>query len=452
MQIIFNNKFIKNISLRSILIIKNIIYSFFLKGGVLLVSIFIVPITLNYLGTEEYGIWQVLSSITTWFYFFDMGLANGFRNKFTHAVAHNDTLLARKYLSTTYAIITLICLVFLLLFEFLNPMLNWAVILNSRNIEQHYIEFLVQMIFIFLCLKMIFSILNTTLIAYHKVALSGLVELIGSTFALFGTYILTKTVSGSLFWIGFINMALPVFVLIFASLLFYSKHLADFKPAFKYIDFSLSKGLFYKGFQFFVIQLAVLFVFTSNNMVITQLFGPASVTPFSIINKYFSIPLMGFSIIMAPLWSGFTDAYIKNEISWIKGTVKRLIKFWIIFAFLLTLMVLSLPFILKIWINTPIFYSQNLAYLMAFFVLLSSWNSIFSYFINGMDTIRVQFIGSIFLAVLNVPLSIFLCKYCSMGVEGVILSTILCLLPGAILSPYQYYLLINKKAKGIWLK
>jgi hypothetical protein len=39
-----------------------------------------------------------------------------------------------------------------------------------------------------------------------------------------------------------------------------------------------------------------------------------------------------------------------------------------------------------------------------------------------------------------------------MGIEGIMLSSCFCLLPGSILSPYQYHLIINKKAKGIWAK
>jgi hypothetical protein len=37
-------------------------------------------------------------------------------------------------------------------------------------------------------------------------------------------------------------------------------------------------------------------------------------------------------------------------------------------------------------------------------------------------------------------------------VSGVILATIICLLPSAIWSPIQYSKLVNQKARGIWNK
>jgi Na+-driven multidrug efflux pump len=193
-------------------------------------------------------------------------------------------------------------------------------------------------------------------------------------------------------------------------------------------------------------------MFTSNNVIISQLFGPEQVTPFSIINKYFSIPLMGFGIIIMPFWASFADAYFKNDIQWVKNMVKKLLYIWLALAVCLIIMVLILPSILDIWIKRKLEYNQALIWYSALFVLISSWSSIFSNFINAVDKIRVQFWGSMLLVFINIPFSILLCKYFNMGIEGIMLSSCICLLPGCILSPYQYYLIINKKAKGIWLK
>jgi MscS family membrane protein len=76
-----------------------------------------------------------------------------------------------------------------------------------------------------------------------------------------------------------------------ASFIIFNTSFKEYKPSVASVDFSLSKGLFAKGLQFFVIQLASIFMFTSNNLVVAQLFGPMEVTTFSLVNKLFSIPL-----------------------------------------------------------------------------------------------------------------------------------------------------------------
>ncbi len=444
-------KFLPNTQQRSLNVFLNIFYSFFLKFGVAASGILLVPINLNYLETEDYGVWLTLSSITTWFYFFDIGLANGFRNKFTYAVSVDDHLLARRYLSTTYAIICIICASLIGIFEIVNYFLSWNHILNT-DIDSNTIQFLIQITFVMLCGKMILSILTTTLVAYHKVAISNTIEFVTSLMLLFITFIISKTTSSNIVLIGIINSATPVFILLIGSFLFYKSILKQFQPSFLLIDFKLSRLLFNKGIQFFLIQIALMLMFTSNNLIISQLFGPNQVTPFSIINKYFSIPLMGFGIIIIPFWASFSDAYFKNDFHWVKNMVKKLIYIWIALAVCLIIMALILPFVLDIWIKRKLEYNQALVWFTSLFILISCWNSIFYNFINAVDKIRVQFLVSIVLIIINVPLSIFLCKYCNMGTEGIMLSSCICLLPGSILSPYQYYLIINKKANGIWFK
>src|SRR5665811_795067 len=118
-------KFIKNFftqgNERSINAKKNIVFITVLKGLSIAISIFLVPITINYVNPTRYGIWLTLSSIVGWFYFFDIGLGNGLRNKFAEAIASGKTELARTYVSTTYAILIIIIAIILFLFFCINP-------------------------------------------------------------------------------------------------------------------------------------------------------------------------------------------------------------------------------------------------------------------------------------------------------------------------------------------
>ena len=75
---------------RSYEIQKNIVLSFLFKGISIIVSLVIVPLTLNYLNPTEYGVWLTLSSIMTWINLFDIGLGNGLRNKLTEALTLGD--------------------------------------------------------------------------------------------------------------------------------------------------------------------------------------------------------------------------------------------------------------------------------------------------------------------------------------------------------------------------
>ncbi len=86
-------------SSRSIAIKKNIIASLFLKGISILVSLQVVPLTINYINPTRYGIWLTLSSIVAWLSYFDLGFAHGFRNRFAEAVAKGDMAAVARNMS-----------------------------------------------------------------------------------------------------------------------------------------------------------------------------------------------------------------------------------------------------------------------------------------------------------------------------------------------------------------
>jgi O-antigen/teichoic acid export membrane protein len=107
---------------------RNIAGSLLVKGGSIAIGLVLIPMTIHYVSPPQYGIWLTLSSIIGWFSFFDIGFGHGLRNKFAEAVAKGDVELAKTYVSTTYAILTLIVTAVFLLFFAINPFLNWSAI------------------------------------------------------------------------------------------------------------------------------------------------------------------------------------------------------------------------------------------------------------------------------------------------------------------------------------
>lgn len=93
---------------RSIKAKQNIAFSFIMKGLSIAVSLVLITLTMHYINPMRYGIWLTLSSIIGWMAFFDIGFGSGLRNKFAEAVAKGEHELARIYVSTTYAIMSII--------------------------------------------------------------------------------------------------------------------------------------------------------------------------------------------------------------------------------------------------------------------------------------------------------------------------------------------------------
>ena len=435
---------------RSINAKRNILIIAVLKGFSIAISLFIVPITIHYVNPTRYGIWLTLSSIVGWFSFFDIGLGNGLRNKFAEAVATGKPELARTYVSTTYAILTIIIAIVLLLFFCINPFLNWAKILNTPADMAGELRLLALIVFGFFCIQFVLQLITTIITANQQPAKASVFGFLGNLLSLGIIYVLTKTTSGNLIYLGTVFSVTPVVVLISSSIWFYTHKYRQYAPSIKFVKFRFARDLMSLGIKFFVIQMASVVLYQTSNIIIAHLFGPEQVTPYNIAYKYFSVITMAFSIIMIPLWSAYTEAWIKKDIAWIKNSVNKLMLIWILIAITVTIMLVSSNFIYRIWVGKEIKVPFSVSVVMAAYVVINGWCGIFSQFLNGVGKIKLQLYSGIFGALINIPLSIMLGKH--FGIYGVLLSTVILGTVSAVWSPIQYKKLINNKATGIWNK
>jgi O-antigen/teichoic acid export membrane protein len=435
---------------RSIEAKNNILGTVVIKGISIVISLLMVPIVIHYVNSTQYGIWLTLSSIIGWFGFFDIGFGNGLRNKFAESIAKGEHEKARIYVSTTYAILTIIIIVILTIFLCINPFLNWAKILNTPSEMAGELSILALIVFVFFCLQFVFQLITTVITANQQPAKASLLYFFGSLFSLTIIFILTKTTTGSLLYLGIVYGLAPVIVLIASSIWFYTHHYKLYAPSIKYVKFSFAYDLMSLGLKFFLIQIAAVIFYQTSNIIIAQLFGPAQVTPYNIAFKYFSVIPMFFGILLTPFWSAFTEAWSMNDHIWIKNIMKRLIQSWSILAVIAFVMFLFSSFIYRIWVGKEIVVPMSLSAVIAVYVVLNAWNGIFSHFLNGVGKIKLQLYLALFGSLLNIPLAIFLGK--SLGIYGIILSTTLISLMASVVTPLQYNKIINNKAKGIWAK
>jgi O-antigen/teichoic acid export membrane protein len=437
---------------RSIKAKKNIIASFGLKGFSILVSFLLVPLTLNYLNATKYGLWLTISSIIGWFGFFDIGLGNGLRNKLAEAFALKDYKLAKTYVSTTYAIISLVIGGVFLLFLFINPFLDWSKLLNTRLEMAGELSRVAMVVFTFFALRFVFNLIGIILTSDQLPAVNNSFGPLGNLIAFVAIYLITKFTHGNLLYISLIYSAAPVLILIIASFYFFNGKYEFIKPDLKAVDFKYFKSLADLGVKFFVLQIACLIIFSTDNVIITQILGPAEVTPYNIAFKYFGIAIMIFTIVLTPFWSAYTEAFTNGDMKWIKASIKRLIMIWLAVVMGVVFLIGISKYFYLMWVGDKVHVPFLLSVFMGLFVIISTWNNIFAYFINGAGKIKLQMYYGIVAMIINIPVSIFFAKNLGMGSAGVILGTCVSLIIGSFLAPIQYLKIINGNAKGIWNK
>ncbi|MDP4115573.1 MAG: oligosaccharide flippase family protein [Bacteroidota bacterium] len=437
---------------RSSKALKNIIVLFFFQGFNFVFNLAIVPLTLGYLGKTEYGIWLTLSSIIGWLSFLDLGIGNGLRNKLAEALAKDDYSKARIFVSTAYAIFTIAAVALWIIFAAIYRFIKWEMILQSPVSLNEQIYFLVLFVFIFFSIQIVLKLIYSITAADQKPGINGVLTFFANLLTLGYIFILKYSTKGSLFLLGTGSGLIPALVYLLGSIFLFNRSFKNFAPGFKFIQFKYAKELFSLGIQFFVIQVTGLIVFATNNLIITQLYGPNEVTTYNIAYKLFFLVTMVFSIILNPFWTAYTEAYVKSDFAWIRKTTRYLFYLWIGFTFITGLLLVFSNYIYRIWVGGSIQIPFALSLIMGVFITISNWNNIFVYFINGTGKIKIQFYYAIVQGIINIPLSITMGKILNIGPAGVMVGTCITMLIGSLFNPIQYFKIISKTDNGIWGK
>ncbi len=432
---------------------KNIFASIFIKGFSILISLIVVPLTIDYINPSGYGIWLTFSSIVGWLGFFDIGLSQGLRNKFAEAKAKGDDEIANVYISTTYAILGIIFFIIWLLFIMINPVLDWSNILKVEQSMKSELSVLAIIVFTYFCISFVIKILTTVLIADQKPAKASLIDLLGQILSLVVIVILVKTTEGSLVKLGLAFCLSPLLILAFANVLFYNGSYRKFRPSFSKVRFKHSKELFNLGLIFFIIQIANVLQFQTANIIIARNYSTLDVTAYNIVYRYFGLLNMAFLIFLTPFWSASTDAYHKNDIQWIKNSIKRYNQLNLLMVFAGIIMLVLSDTVYRLWLGEG---KVNIEFSLSLFGFIFFNTSVFGgkyvSFLNGISALRIQFIACLISPFLYIAVAVLLIKYFEMGVYSLFLASIITNFNTFILAPIQYHKIINKGKKGIWIR
>lgn len=428
----------------------NILFSGILKIISLSTSLLIVPITINYLNNEIYGIWMTITSVLFWINTFDIGLGNGMRNYLTGAISRKDFNLGRRYISTTLALLTAIALTMAIIISVPMSILDFNQFFNTKALSNEGLRNALIVAIGFTLLNFVVKNIGLIFVAMQKYAINDLLSVSGNVIALGIIYLLTKFTTGNLLYVVLAYTATHSLIFMLAAIPLFIKH-PELRPSFKYFDKGLTRQIIGKGLSFFVIQISsCLVIFGAANMFITQYCGPSAVTTYNIAYKYFNLLVIAYTIILAPMWNAYTDAYVKGDMKWIANNFNRTLKLWGISVIGGIIMLLGCQIFYHLWIgdNVSVPFTVSLSTLI--YVCFFNLNNCVTYLINGLNKLKVQIVTS--LAFTAIYVLVVLSIGDKLGIEGVVLCMAGSYASMSIIHLYQCRLLIKNKAKGIWNK
>lgn len=428
-------------------IIKNIGLSMLMKPVSMLLTFIYTPLFLAYLGDEKYGVWAIVMNIVSWINYFDIGIGNGLRNKLTEAVAQGDEKGAQKYVSTAFAGTTVISCIFCILIVFVWIVFNLSDVfkLNVSGVNANAV---IAISVSFVCINFVLSLFKTSAYAIQQPGIISVFSVIGQVIQIAVILVLPLVVHESIIAVAIMYGLVSLFDNIFLGL-FITKNRKYLIPKKSCVDIVYFKPLITLGLGFFVMQICGLVLNTTDNLLISNLFGASEVTPYSVAYKAFYLFVQIHGIIIMPMWSAYTEAVTNGNLIWVKKTIKKVN----IISLLMSSAALVCIFLFKpfaaLWLGKELDYGTTLIPIIAAYMIAQMFANNYSSFLCGIGYIKIPTILSAIGAVLNIPLSIIFAKTLGMGLSGIILGSFVVMFMTAVADPIvtKYWFIKNENKK-----
>lgn len=396
----------------------------FSKGIVLLVNAVSIPIVIRYLGPEQFGIWVTISTTLALLVVLDLGIASALTNLISEAYAKDSTELASHYATSAFWMLVIIAIALGLIGILVWPHIAWGPVFHLADINKvRSASHAVAIAFFVFLLGLPAGLGAKMLGGYQELRTANIVSAIGSVANL------TAVVLGTHFHVGLtglIGYPAGAVVAVNAACLcwIWGKHKPWLAPWLQNWKTDVVRRLLAGGTELFILQLAGLVVFNSDNFVILHYLGPIDVTPYSVTWKLVGYAAALQIIITPALWPAYAEAYVRRDIQWIRQTLRAvMIATMTVAGIACLLLLLWGKELIRLWAGPAAVPHQSLIVAMCVWILLSTFTANASTVLLATNTTRLLATTAVISVVLNLGLSIWLVQ--RIGSIGVILGTIL---------------------------
>jgi len=421
----------------------NIIGYVGIKGLSIIINILILPAYLHYFGDQKIlGLWFAILSVLNWVLTFDLGIGNGLRNYLVEALVDKDEKKAKMFISSAYISIGCLALFLGVVGYIIIDKSNWNSIfyISENIIGNNVLVWVIQLIYIAIILQLFLRLILSILYALQKTALSNFISLLSNSLILL--FLVTSNnndVIESLQTIAVVYFLTINIPLIIASLVVFAGTLKESRPSLSHFHIGYSKKILNLGSMFLGIQLSLLVINSTNEILIIRLFEPEDVVIYQSYFKIFSIFLILISLITIPIWSAVTKAYNEKRIDWIKKIYRYLNISALVISIFCFATVFIFQDIVNIWLGKNTFevdlFSASIFALYNMVMLFSLSSECIA---NGTGKLKLQMIIFLFAAMIKIPLVILLSSTIQSWISVMIVNIII-MISYVVLQPFVIY-------------
>jgi O-antigen/teichoic acid export membrane protein len=368
-----------------------------------LLSLISVPLSVGYLGKEQFGLWMVLNSLVVWIQLSDCGMSDGLVNALAEANGKKDRRAACAYVTTSLVVLSLISFILLGCLFLSYRYLPWQRILNLSSFENTLIaeRCFVTLGFLFI-LNIPLSIVTKIFSAFQLSYITNAVQVLSSALSLIG---LVAAIH--------FELDLPALVLIVAACpllgnlslwLLLRRYLPWMRITSELLSRMALSRIAKSSIPLSFYQIGVLLVNHAVNIVLAQAVGLSIVADYQILLRLYLLVFSVGTVVARPFYPALREAFEGEDHSWVSASIRRVLILRIGFSTLLSLPLLfSGDWLVKAWIGQTL--SARFGFLgwlsLVTLVIFSSVSSTLSEVLLILDEIGSQIKIIMFSAVIT---------------------------------------------------
>ena len=401
------------------------------------VAVVSIPLTLNFLGPERFGLWVTISSFQLLLVFADFGLGNGLVNLIAEADGAEDRLAIRKAVSNAFFLLVGVAVFGGVIAALIVPGVDWAQLFNARSPDAIAETGPAVAVFaLCLLLNLPLGIVARVQIGLQEGFANGIWTVLGNLLALAGLVIAIRFGAG-LPWLILALFGGPIVAAALNGLVLFGLRRPWARPVRGDADGAVVARLLRVGSMFFVLQLVMSVAYQTDVVVAASALGPTAAAEYAIAYRLFMVGPALVTMAVMTLWPAYGEAAIRHDFDWIRRSLRRSIRlaFGLSLAWCALVLLLHEP-LLRLWIGTSIQPSFALLLGMSAWAIASTTFNAVGVLLNGISVMKFQVVVGVVMGVASIALSVFLAW--RVGVAGIIWGTVIAYLLCSVL-PTVFY-------------
>lgn len=413
------------------------------KGLSIGTALITVPLTLNYLGTERYGMWMTISSLVAMLSFADLGIGNGILNAVSAAHGRNDTPAIKEYVSSGFLVLTLVAILIVVIFACTYRVVPWHEIFNVRSVQSRQ-ESGPALAVLIVCFAWAIplGVVQRVQTGLQNGFVANLWQCFGSVMGL-AAVVLAVWLNAGLPWLVFALAGSPLVASLLNSVIYFVWLHPEAAPSPKWVSWRAMKTIAHIGILFFVLQIVATFAYTSDNIVIAQILGPDAVAEYSVPQRLFSVISMLLIMLLSPLWPAYGEAIARGDNVWARSAFRRSFLVSVGAATIASFVLIVFGSqIIGLWVGHIVAPSLLLLIGLGLWQVVQAGGNAAAMILNGSNVMSFQIYVAVITGVVIIALKILLVE--RIGIAGAVWSSVIGFVVCAALPVYRKVLAITE--------